>query len=124
MSGLARYSLPRLYYLVTPGFILLDYFAGLNVRVAVLDDMPLYKNLYYGLCLLCGVAVYLLPRYSAIVALVESPINFLITILGLFLPYIRSLEHVADLSGDWKAAETFSIEGCTNLILAGAIAAL
>ena len=72
MSGLVRYSIPRLYYLVTPAFILLDYFGGINVRVAVLDDMPVYKNLYYGFCVLCGVAVYFRARSRILVSVVET----------------------------------------------------
>ncbi len=48
MSALVRYSIPRLYYLVTLAFILLDYCGGISVRVAVLDNMPVYKNLYQG----------------------------------------------------------------------------
>ena len=64
-----RISIASLYYYATPVFILLDYFGGVNVRVAVLDAMPLYKNLYYGFCILCGVGVYALPRLTPVVAL-------------------------------------------------------
>ncbi len=124
MNESMRYSIPRLYYLVTPAFIALDYAVGVNVRVAVLDDLPQYKNLYYGFCILCGLAVWFLPRYSAVVALLESPVNLLITVLGMFLPYIENLQRLADLDGDWKAAETFSVEGYTNLMIAGIIAAI
>ena len=54
MGESMRYSVPRLYYRVTPGFILLDYFAGLNVRVAVLDDLPHIVNLL----LAAGIAAF------------------------------------------------------------------
>ncbi len=124
MNESMRYSIPRLYYLVTPAFIALDYAVGVNVRVAVLDDLPQYKNLYYGFCILCGLAVWFLPQYSVVVALFESPINLLITVLGMFLPYLENLQRLADLDGDWKAAETFSVEGCTNLMIAGIIAVI
>lgn len=124
MNESSRYSIPRLYYLVTPAFIALDYAVGVNVRVAVLDDLPQYKNLYYGFCILCGLAVWFLPRYSAVVALVESPVNLLITVLGMFLPYIENLQRLAELEGDWKAAETFSVEGYTNLMIASIIAVI
>jgi hypothetical protein len=117
-----RYSIPRLYYLITPAFILLDYGVGVNVRVAVLDGLPLYKNLYYGFCVLCGVAVYLLPVSSPFVALGESSINVLLTILALFLPYVQNLQRLADLEGDWKVAGTFSTEGAVNLVLAATMA--
>lgn len=122
MSGLARYSIPRLYYLVTPAFILLDYFGGVNVRVAVLDGMPAYKSLYYGFCVLCGVAVYFLPEYSAIVALCESPVNLLITILGIVLPYFERLKQFDDiLNTSWTPVPDFSTQYITNLLLAAGI---
>jgi hypothetical protein len=124
MSGLVRYSIPRLYYLATPAFILLDYCGGLNVRVAVLEGMPLYKNLYYGFCILCGVAVYFLPEYSAVVALFESPVNFLITILGIVLPYFDRLKQFDDiLNADWRPVPDFGTEYVTNLLLAAGISA-
>lgn len=124
MGRLVRYSIPRLYYLVTPAFILLDYAGGINVRVAVLDHLPVYKNLYYGFCLLCGVAVYFLPEYAAVVALFESPVNLLIAILGLVLPYFERLQHLDDiLSADWSPAPDFSAAYLTNLVLAAGISA-
>ena len=123
MSGLARYSIPRLYYLITPVFILLDYCGGINVRVAVLDDMPVYKNLYYGFCVLCGVVVYLLPQWSAVVALFESPVNLVITILGLVLPYVETIQHADDiLTTGWSPALGLSPEYITNLLLAAGVA--
>ena len=71
-----RNSAARLYFYITPLFILLDYVLGVNVRVSALDSWPVYKNLYYGFCILCGVCMYFVPRYSAIVTLFESIINF------------------------------------------------
>ncbi len=122
MSKLFRYSIPRLYYIVTPAFILLDYWGGISVRVAVLDNMPLYKNLYYGFCLLCGVAVYLLPQWSAVVALFESPVNLVITILGLVLPYVERLRQLEDILDTNKSlGPDLSIPYLTNLVLAAGI---
>jgi hypothetical protein len=115
-------AIPRLYYVMTPAFIVLDYAAGVNVRTAVLDEMPVWKNLYYGFCILCGIIVFAVPRASALVAISESVIIILLSILGVFLPVLEAVEHVADLEGDWGAAESFGIEGATNLIMAGTIA--
>ena len=46
-----RNSIARLYFYITPVFILLDYFLGVNVRASALEGMPMYKNLYYGFCI-------------------------------------------------------------------------
>jgi hypothetical protein len=122
VGGLVRYSIPRLYYLVTPAFILLDYLGGVNVRVAVLDGMPVYKNLYYGFCVLCGVAVYFLPEYAAAVALFESPVNLLISILGLVLPYFERIKQFdAILNTDWSPMPDFGTRYVTNLLLAAGV---
>ena len=124
MNQRVHYSLPRLYYLVTPAFILLDYWGGVSVRAAALDGMPVYKNLYYAFCVLCGVTVYLLPEWSVVVALFESPVNLLITILGLFLPYVERIQQFDDvLNADWTPISQFSPEYVTNLLLAAGIAA-
>jgi len=120
MNDSTRYSIPRLYYFVTPAFILLDYVWGINVRAAVLDEMPLYKNLYYGLCILCGVIVFVRPRLSALVALAESSVILLLTLVGVFWPYVQIAmlpeeEFDAALAG-------FTVQRVVNLFLAGFIA--
>lgn len=117
-------AIPRLYYLVTPAFILLDYLAGINIRVAALDAMPVYKNLYYGLCVLCGVLVLVLPAASAVVAFVESTILIFLTVPAVFRPLVENVEQFADLDADWQAAQAFQLEGAMNLLMAAAIAVL
>ncbi len=117
-----RYSIPRLYYLVTPAFIVLDYWAGVSVRVAVLDGLPTYKNLYYGFCVLCGVLVYLLPASSAVVALVESSINILLTVLSVFLLYVHTLMSYDALTQPSNPMPVFDTSYGINLLLSGGIA--
>ncbi|MBN2130353.1 MAG: hypothetical protein JW741_12695 [Sedimentisphaerales bacterium] len=120
MNDSTRYSIPRLYYFVTPAFILLDYVWGINVRVAVLDEMPLYKSLYYGLCILCGVIVFFRPGFSAVVALAESSVILLLTLVGVFWPYVQ----IATLPEEEfdAALAGFTIQRVVNLFLAGFIA--
>ena len=91
-----RNSIARWYFYITPLFILLDYFGGVNVRVSALDSWPLYKNLYYGFCILCGICMYIVPRYSVVVALFESTINFMMIVLGIFVPYVQNILYVDD----------------------------
>jgi len=124
MSIGSRHFIARWYYYITPLFILLDYIWGVNVRVNVLDSTPLYKNLYYGFCILCGVGMYIAPRYSAVVALFESTINFTMVVLGIFVPYVQNILYVDDiLSADFKAMEaSLNIQPIVNLVLAGSVA--
>jgi len=116
---------PKLYYAITPLFILLDYIWNINVRVMVLDSQPLYKGLYYGFCILCGVIVYLIPRFSAVVALAESAVIFTMTILGIFISYVQAILQMDDVLS--AELETVSIVGpphLVNLVLAGGMAVL
>ena len=121
MNKSAGNLVPRLYYAVTLLFILLDYACHINVRVAILDDELLYKSLYYGFCILCGFIIYLVPRYSSVVALLESIIVIFMTVLGLLIPYIRILSQMDDiLNADFKYVidESYII----NISMAGIIA--
>lgn len=118
------YGIPRLYYLLTPAFILLDYVVGINIRVAVLDATPGYKNLYYGLCVLCGVVVFVLPRASVVVAFVESTILIFLTVPVVFRPLVENIERFGDLDADWHAAQVLPLEGTLNLLMAATIAVL
>ena len=119
----ARQAIPKLYYYITPLFILLDYFGGINIRAAVLDSVPLYKNLYYGFCIFCAVCIYFRPQFSAVVALFESTIIVLITVLSVFLPYIQFLMHADDvLNENWDIMNAFSVPRIVNIVLAGTMA--
>lgn len=124
MSIDIRHTIVKLYYYITPAFILLDYLGGINVRVAVLDSMPLYKNLYYGFCILCALAMFFLHRYTAVIVLFESTAIFAMTVLGVFVPYIQVITHGDDiLNSNWEGVDAFTIARIVNLLMAGAIAA-
>ena len=113
-------SLIRWYFYITPLFILLDYFWGFNIRISALDSEPTYKYLYYGLCILCGVLMYILPNYSAITALFECSINVMLLILILILPYARIITTVTEdaMGADFKALqESFSVDSIINIFI-------
>ena len=122
MSLEPKYMIPRFYYYITPLFILLDYFGGLSVRAAVLDSTPLYKNLYYGFCIFCAVGIYFRPGFSAVVALFESMVIVLMTVLSVFLPYVRYLMEADDvLNTNWDFSNTFSVPKIVNIVLSGTV---
>ncbi len=124
MSSDSRYMVPKLYYYITPLFILLDYFGGISVRAAVLDSTPLYKNLYYGFCVLCAVGIYFRPGLSAVVALFESMIIVLMTVLSVFLPYVKYIMEADVLNTNLDYANAFSIPRIVNIVLSGTIGIL
>jgi hypothetical protein len=112
--------LVRLYFYITPLFMALDYFWGYNFRTSALDAEPTYKNMYYGFCILCGLLMFIFPRYSAITGLIESSINAMLLILNIFLPYIRTLTELTDnvLEADFNALqESLTIDPIINLFI-------
>jgi hypothetical protein len=123
MKRYNRYFIAKWYYYATPLFILLDYFFRINVRVSALDAMPFYKYAYYGFCILCGLCMYISPRYSPIVALLESAINYVLMILLLLMPYIRCLMQEDIIGEGWQNVEALSPEQITNLLIAAVVAA-
>ena len=121
----AGHVIPRFYYYLTPAFILLDYVGVANIRVAVLDSMPVYKNLYYGFCVLCGVIVFVRPAFSSVVGLFESSVNVLMTVLVLFMPYIRFLSETDDiLTADMPEVAGVAAPQMLNLLMACGIAVI
>jgi len=121
----AGHVIPRFYYYLTPAFILLDYVGVANIRVAVLDSMPLYKNLYYGFCVLCGVIVFVRPAFSSVVGLFESSVNVLMTVLVLYMPYIRFISETDDiLTADMPEVAGVAAPQMLNLLMACGIAVI
>jgi hypothetical protein len=125
MSIKARQTIPQFYYYITPLFILLDYVWGISIRVTVLDSMPMYKNLYYGFCIFCGIFVYAVPNLTPAIALFECSFIFLITVLAVFMPYIHFITQTDDfLTADLPTMAGFDAPHIINILLAGAIAIL
>ncbi len=122
MSSEYRSYIARWYFYITPVFILLDYFLGVNVRVSALEGMPMYKNLYYGFCILCGIIMFVFPRWSAVVAMFESSVNFFMIAFGIFVPYIRTITILADdvFGADWEAlGASLNYQPIVNLVIVG-----
>ena len=126
MSFGYRNSIVRWYFYLTPLFILLDYIWGVNVRVSALDSWPVYKNLYYGFCILCGVCMYIVPVYSAVVTLFESIINFGMIVFSIFMPYIQNMIYAEDiLNADFKAMEeSINAQSIVNFVIVGSFVVL
>ena len=121
MEQLKHHSIPTWYYLMTPAFIVLDYAGDINIRVAALDATPRFKILYYGLCVVCGLAAFFRPRVSMVVAVFESSIIILITLRSLLRPMLQVLAGASDLSRDWSLVEAFDVKMALNVVIAGMV---
>ncbi len=121
MAGGRRGSLGPvvLYYAATPLFFLLDTLAGVNVRVAALDEWPALKYAYYALCMGCGVLTTARPNLASLVGLAESSVNILLLILGIMLPYFRVIRALGE---GQPVTNPFTTGVLVNFVLSGTVA--
>lgn len=122
-NAFANDALPRrvihAYYAGTLIFLLLDYFAGLNVRVAFLADAPALRAAYYAFCIVCLGLMLWRPAWTAIVTAFES----LVTLASLIIATGTRAILVTD--GMLEGTEPYiSMQEIVNFLLSGSIAYL
>lgn len=71
------------YYAASVVFLLLDFLAGFNVRVAFLEPWPAARVAYYGACFACFGLMLWRPRWAALIGSVESLVTLVALILGM-----------------------------------------
>lgn len=98
-------------------FLLLDYGAGINVRLSFLDDRPDARAAYYLFCFVCFGLMLWRPAWTELVGAFES----LVTLVALILSFgLRTLlSSAAVLDGE---AERVTIEQIINFLLVGSVA--
>ncbi len=69
------------YYAATLVFLLLDYVAGINVRLSFLEALPAARAGYYGVCFLCFALMIWRPAWTVLISAFEG----LVTIVALTL---------------------------------------
>jgi hypothetical protein len=105
------------YYAATVLFLLLDYGAGLNLRIAFLDPYPVWRAAYYGVCFLCLGIIIWRPALTVIVAAFESLVTLSALIIGFAMRAILVTDNMLEGSADLiDAQEVF------NFLLSGSIA--
>ncbi|NNC77334.1 MAG: hypothetical protein HKN77_05175 [Woeseiaceae bacterium] len=72
----------RLYYAGTLVFLALDYFAGLNLRIAFLDGAGAYRAAYYLVCFACLALILWRPEWTVIVSAFESVVTLAALIIS------------------------------------------
>jgi hypothetical protein len=108
-------TLAGVYYLLaTPGFMLLDYVVGANIRVAFLDGHPGLRAGYYAIALACGAVVLARPRLAPVVGVTESAANIGFLIIGVFVAYLGMLD---DAGGPGDIANPFTQRAIVNLVI-------
>lgn len=105
----------RIYYAATAIFLLLDYWFGVNVRVAFLEAWPFWRFLYYLFCFACLALMLWKPALTTIVSTVES----LLTVSALILHMgVRVLGLSAGVM-EQGAVALISMEEILNFMIGG-----
>ena len=86
---------PQVYYSLTLVFALVDWTLGTNVRAVGLDDAPVMRAGYYGLCLMCAVVIHYRPEWAAPITLLDSSLNVGVLILSVFVAYYGMIDNIA-----------------------------
>jgi hypothetical protein len=71
------------YYAATVAFLLLDYAAGVNVRVAFLEALPGARAAYYVFCFACLALMVWRPSWTTPITTLESLVTLVALILSM-----------------------------------------
>lgn len=105
----------RIYYAATALFLLLDYWFGVNIRVAFLEPWPAWRFLYYLFCFACLGLILWRPALTTIVSTVES----LITLSALILHMGVRVMSLSVGVMEQGAEGIIHIEEIANFIISG-----
>jgi len=108
-----------LYYAATAVFLLLDYFAGLNVRLAFLDSWPMGRAAYYGICFLCLALMIWRPEWTTLIGAFESLVTLVALILSMAIRTMVVTDQMIETGTGYV-----TMEEILNFMLAGSIAYL
>lgn len=105
------------YYAATIVFLMLDYGAGFNVRIAGLEGFPQLKAGYYIVMFACLGLTLWRPAWSTVVGVVES-LATLVTLI--FSVALRSMVPTAEMLEG--GAGFVGVAELVNFLLAGSLA--
>jgi len=81
---------------LTPGFALIDFLLGWNVRLVFLQDLPAVRVLYYLACLGVGYLYFRGgARHAALAGLLECSVNLLVLALSVVVPLYSLFDAVS-----------------------------
>lgn len=78
----------KIYYFITPVFVLLDYVAGVKIRIVFPAGFDGFALVYYIICFGSVFVAFKQTMVAAIFSLLESSINLLLLLLSVFLPLV------------------------------------
>jgi hypothetical protein len=107
------------YYAASVVFLLLDFLAGFNVRVAFLEPWPAARVAYYGVCFACFGLMLWRPHWAALIGSVESLVTLVALILSMAVRVMIPSDAV--IAG---TASFVTLQEILNFLISGSIAYL
>ncbi len=107
------------YYAATVLFVILDYFFGVNVRVAFLEPWPAARFGYYVACIACFVLILWRPARATFVAAFESLVTLIALILGMGVRVLVPNDAIFA-----ENADIVTVKEVINFLIAGSVAYL
>lgn len=108
-----------LYYAATAVFLLLDYGASINVRVAFLDPWPVARAAYYGFCFACLGLMVWRPAWAALIGSFESLVTLVALIFSMAVRVMIPNDAIFSGSGAFV-----SLQEIVNFLISGSVAYL
>ena len=105
------------YYAASVLFLLLDFLADFNVRVAFLEPWPAARVAYYGVCFACFGLMLWRPRWAALIGSFESLVTLVALILSMAVRVMIPSDAI--IAG---AASFVTIEEILNFLISGSVA--
>ena len=105
------------YYAATVLFLLLDFAAGINVRLAFLENLPAARAAYYLVCFACLGLMLWRPAWTEIISAFESLVTLAALIIGMGMRTLLASDRMLE-----GGADPLTVEQVINFLLAGGIA--
>ena len=107
------------YYAASVVFLLLDFVADINVRLAFLEPWPTARVVYYGICFVCLGLMLWRPAWSVLIGSFES----LVTLVALILSMAVRVMVPGDAVFAGQAAFV-TVPEILNFLISGSVAYL
>lgn len=107
------------YYLATALFLLLDYSAGLNIRIAFLQPYPAARLAYYGVCFVCLGLMLWRPAATVLISAFESMVTLSALIISMGIRTLLQIDRALE-----TGTGLVTVPEVLNFLISGGIAYL
>ena len=107
------------YYAATILFLLLDYWLGVNVRIAFLEPWPAARAGYYLVCFSCLALMIWRPAWTTLIGTFESLVTLVALILSMAIRVMVPNDAIFE-----ESAAFVTVPEIMNFVISGSVAYL